>query len=123
IPTLLILLGSLLFIVLLQLDVEGAMIALICGPLFMSLILLFKNKFLRAFSFKYDWEIIKSMLSLGIVYAISLLVINLNYKVVVILLDKLSTPYELGIYSKGAGITEYLWQVPMLFTTIVFARS
>src|SRR5690606_23941030 len=29
----------------------------------------------------------------------------------------------LGIYSKGASITEYLWQIPMLFSTIVFARS
>src|SRR5690606_32691573 len=63
------------------------------------------------------------MLSLGVIYAISLLVINLNYKVDIILLDKLSTPFEMGIYSKGSGITQYLWQIPMLFSTIVFARS
>ncbi len=63
------------------------------------------------------------MLSLGLIYAFSLLIINLNYKADYILLDKLSTAYELGIYSKGASITQYLWQIPMLLSTIVFARS
>src|SRR5690554_2355710 len=89
----------------------------------MFFVLLFKNKLLAFFSFKYNWKIIKPMLSLGVVYAIALFVINLNYKVDIILLDKLSTAYELGIYTKGAGITQYLWQIPMLFSTIVFARS
>ena len=29
----------------------------------------------------------------------------------IILLDKLSNAYELGIYAKGAAITQYLWQI------------
>lgn len=123
IPALVTLIGTGLFVVSFKLDVSGAMMAGVGAPLFMSAILLFKNKFINAFSFKYDWKIIKSMLSLGIVYAISLLVINLNYKSDVIILDKLSNSFELGVYSKGSGITEYLWQIPMLFSTIVFARS
>ena len=63
------------------------------------------------------------MLSLGIVYASALLIISLNYKIDVVLLENLSTSYELGIYSKGVSIVEYLWQIPMLFSSIVFARS
>src|SRR5690606_19566245 len=86
-------------------------------------LMLFRNDFLSAFSFRFDLKIIKSMLSLGIVYAFSLLIINLNYKADYILLDRLSTAYELGIYSKGAGITQYLWQIPMLLSTVIFARS
>ncbi len=123
IPGLIALIGTGFFVVLLKLNVAGAMLATAAAPLFMSLLLLFKNKFLKAFKLQYDWQIIKSMLSLGIVYAVSLLVINLNYKMDIILLDELSTPYELGIYSKGSGITQYLWQIPMIFSTIVFARS
>lgn len=123
IPVFLILLGGILFVIVLKLDIAGAMMATILGSLFMSIMLLFKNKFLQAFSISYDWKIIKAMLSLGVIYALSLLIINLNYKVDVILMDKLSTSYELGLYSKGAAITEYLWQIPMLFSTIVFARS
>ena len=106
-----------------NLGITGAMVALIGGPLVMFLVLLFKNKFIQAFSFKFEWTVIKNMLSLGIIYAISLLIINLNYKVDVILLDKLSSPFQLGLYSKGSGITQYLWQIPMLFSTIVFSRS
>lgn len=123
IPSLIALIGTGIFVVAIKLDVAGAMMASIGGPLFMSTLLLFKNKFIDTFSLKFNWKIIKSMLSLGIIYAISLLVINLNYKVDVIILDKLSTPFELGIYSKGSVLTQYLWQIPMLFSTIVFARS
>lgn len=123
IPGLVALFGTIVFVIIFKLDIAGALLASIGAPLFMSAILLFKNNFLRVFSYKYDWKIIKSMLSLGIVYAVSLLVINLNYKTDIIILDELSTPYELGIYSKGSGITQYLWQIPMIFSTIVFARS
>lgn len=123
IPSLIVLLGTAGLVMMLGLGISGAMIASIGGPLFIFFVLLFKNKFIQAFSFQFDWRIIKSMLSLGIVYAVSLLVINLNYKVDIIILDKLSTPFEMGIYSKGSAITQYLWQIPMLFSTIVFARS
>ena len=123
IPTFIILLTTALLVWWLSYGISGYLIALIGGPLFISLILLFKNKFISAFSFHYNWTIIKQMLSLGLVYALALLVINLNYKIDVILLDNLSTAFETGIYSKGVGITEYLWQIPMLLSTIVFARS
>ncbi len=123
IPSLIAFLGTLIFVVWIRFDVAGALIAGIGGPLFIAVILLFRNKFIQDFSLNYNWKIIKSMLSQGIVYAISLLVINLNYKADIIILDKLSTPFEMGIYSKGSAITQYLWQIPMLFSTIVFARS
>lgn len=123
IPSLIGFIGTTAFVIAWEFGIAGAMMAAIGGPLFMSAILLFKNKFINAFSFRFNWTIIKSMLSLGIVYAFSLLIINLNYKVDIILLDKLSSPFELGIYSKGSGITQYLWQIPMLLSTIVFARS
>lgn len=123
IPPLITLTLSALLIILFSFGVSGALLAAIGGPLFMAILMLFKNDFLNAFSLKYDLKVIKSMLSLGLVYALALLVINLNYKVDVIILDKLSTPYELGIYSKGANIIQYLWQIPMVLSTIIFSRS
>ena len=83
----------------------------------------FKNKFLQAFSLKFNAEVIKTMLSLGLVYAAALFIINLNYSIDIILLDILSQSFETGIYTKGAAITQYLWQIPMMLSTIVFARS
>ncbi len=110
-------------IVVFKFNISGALIALIGGPFLMFILLLSKNEFLKYFSFKIKLDIIKRMLSLGLVYAFALLIINLNYKADIILLDKLSNPFELGIYSKGANIIQYLWQIPMVLSTIVFSRS
>lgn len=123
IPTLVILIITTILVLWLSFGISGYLIALIGGPIFISVILLFKNKFIQAFSFNYNWRIINQMLSLGLVYALALLIINLNYRVDVILLDNLSTSFETGIYSKGVSVTEYLWQIPMLLSTVVFARS
>lgn len=123
IPTALILLVTAVLVLWLSFGISGYLIAMIAGPTFISLVLLFKNKFIKAFSFNFNWVIIKRMLSLGIIYALALLFINLNYRVDVILLDKLSSAFETGIYSKGVSVTEYLWQIPMLLSTVVFARS
>jgi len=123
IPTALILLGTAILVLWLSFGISGYLIAMIAGPTFISLVLLFKNKFIKAFSFNFNWVIIKRMLSLGIIYALALLFINLNYRIDVILLDKLSSAFETGIYSKGVSVTEYLWQIPMLLSTVVFARS
>lgn len=112
-----------LFLVIINMGISGALLAATAGPLIMFFILLFKNDFVQAFKWKFNWQLIRSMLSLGVVYALALLVINLNYKLDIILLDKLSTSFNIGIYSKGVAIADYLWEIPMLISTIVFARS
>lgn len=122
-PSMIICVFTILLVVIIEMNTYGAMIAAITGPLLMTIILLFKSHFIRSFSFKFEKKIIKSLISLGLVYAISLLVINLNYKVSIIIMDQRSTDYQLGIYAKGASLIEYLWQIPMLFSTLIFARS
>lgn len=123
IPSLLSFLGLIILVIAFRLKVSGALISFVAGPFFVALILLFKNKFISSFSLKFDWAILKSMLSLGVVYAIALFVINLNYRIDIILLDNLSNSFEMGIYAKGAGLSQYLWQIPAILSTIVFARS
>jgi len=68
-------------------------------------------------------KIIKAMLSLGLIYALEVLIFALNYRVDIILLEKLSTPYEIGIYSKGVNIVEVLWQIPLFVSALIFSRS
>lgn len=123
IPKFVVLVFTILLVIGLELDITGYLIALIIGPLVISLVLLLKNNFVKIFSCKLDWYIIKKMLSLGLVYALALMVINLNYRIDIILLDYISTSYNTGIYSRGVSVTEYLWQIPMLLSTVVFARS
>lgn len=123
IPSFLTMILCVFLIILFPLDVLGYLIALIGGPILISIILLFKNNLVNSISLHFDWLIIRNMLRLGMVYAISLLVINLNYRFDVIMLDNMSSQYEVGIYSKGANIIQFLWQIPMLLSTIIFARS
>lgn len=122
-PQLVVLILTTLFLIVFDFGVTGSMLALLGGPIIMFGIMLFKNDFIKAFSVYLEWHIIKAMLSLGVTYAIALLIINLNYRVDIIILDKLSTPFETGIYAKGSSITQYLWQIPMVLSTIVFSRS
>lgn len=112
-----------LFIVVLSYGVKGSMFATFLGVFLLSIAVFFKIRKAIPLKFKWDFKMIKEMLSLGIVYAVSLLIISLNYKVDIVLLEKLSTAYEIGIYSKGAVIVEYLWQIPMLLSTLIFSRS
>lgn len=122
-PSFVILLLTALLVIAFHYGITGGMVAAIAGPLVMSGILLFKNKFIQSFSLTVHSRSIKSLLSLGLVYALSLLVINLNYRICIFLMDNLSTPRELGIYSRGAQLMEYLWEIPMLLSTIVFSGS
>jgi O-antigen/teichoic acid export membrane protein len=105
------------------LGIEGFFTAAIGGPAFVFLYFVLKGRFIQYLSIKVDAKIIMGLLRLGAVYAVSLLLINLNYKIDVVLLDVLSTSYETGIYSKGVSLTQVLWHIPMIFSTIIFSRS
>jgi len=123
VPPLIVLIAVIFLVVFFEYGIAGAMLALVLGPLFLFFILLLKNNFIEAFSLNFNIKIIKSLLSLGMIYAISLLIINLNYKIVIIIMDKLSNSFQLGIYSKGSQIVQHLWHIPMLMSTLIFARS
>jgi len=122
IPALVVLGANIVFVAVLKLGVPGALLAQLAGPVVIFAIVAVRNPIsFRGYRFQPD--VMLQLLRLGAVYALSMLVINLNYRVDLILLDRLSTAAELGFYSKGAGLTQYLWQIPMLLSTIVFARS
>ncbi|GAB5409668.1 MAG: O-antigen translocase [Balneolaceae bacterium] len=117
------LLGAILFVWYFEMGVLGALIAPVFVGVTMSLILTNLVRRYTEFSLSFNKEIIKRMVALGIVYSISLFVINLNYKVDRMLLEYLSTPFELGIYTRGVGLVERIWQIPLLLGTIIFAGS
>ena len=123
IPPLIVLILTIVFLLIYTLDIFGYLLALIGGPMFISFLLLFKNKFINSFSLKFNWSVIIPMIKLGGVYAIALLFISLNAKLDLIILGWLSTSYETGIYSKGYSVGNYILQIPWMLNTIVFTRS
>lgn len=122
-PRLIVLILIIILVVFLKLSINGALIALIFGPLLMSGIMLYKNQLINSFSLKIELKVLKDLLSLGSVYALALLVINLNYKIDILFLDKLSNSYEAGIYGVGVTLVQNLWQIPTLLGALIFARS
>jgi O-antigen/teichoic acid export membrane protein len=122
-PSLIVLAMTLLLVVGFGLGISGAMVASFSGVAILSFFVFAKMKKMIPVKLSFNFKLIKSMLSLGITYAIALLIINLNYKADLVLLGNLSDSFEIGIYTKGAAIIQYLWQIPMLLSTLIFSRS
>jgi O-antigen/teichoic acid export membrane protein len=78
---------------------------------------------LEVLKIKYIPKIAKNLLSLGVVYAITLLILNLNYKIDIVLLERLSSAAEIGQYTTGVNITELIWHLPAAIEVVVFSRS
>lgn len=59
----------------------------------------------------------------GSVYALGLFVIQLNYRLDVLLLERLSEATVIGAYAVATQLVEVLWQLPAAFGLVLFARS
>jgi O-antigen/teichoic acid export membrane protein len=117
------LLGISLFVVLLKWSVNGALLALFLANLVVSVMSL------RYLSAKYkirislDMEVISSLAKIGVVYAIAVVIMQLNYRVDILLLQELSVMKEVGYYSLGVAISDKLWQLPSAIGLVVMSRS
>lgn len=123
IPNVVKLIVYVLFIIIIPWDVFGAMLGIVLSYLVLSFFVWKKMSPMITLPLKTNSDVICKMLRLGIVYALALFVISLNYKINIIMLEKLSSADQIGIYAKGVSIVEYLWEIPTLLSTIVFARS
>jgi O-antigen/teichoic acid export membrane protein len=65
------------------------------------------------------WTLIKR----GVAYAGALFILSLNYRIDILLLERLATVRDVGIYSVGVGLAEMLWMLPAAISTVNFARS
>lgn len=76
------------------------------------------------FSFSYvDFKIAVRLLSKGFLFALSLFVVQLNYKLDIIILKKLVDISEIGIYSLGVNLAEILWQIPTAMGIVILSRT
>lgn len=67
--------------------------------------------------------LVKNMLRLGVMYAFTFFIIQLNYRIDILLLERLSTINEVGIYALGVHIAEQLWQIPFAISIVLFSRT
>lgn len=112
-----------LFIAILSLGVPGSMAGTFLGTFIMAFAVYFMIRKFVEVRPRFEIGIMKGILRLGLVYAATAMIAILNYKADIVLLERYSTPYQLGIYSKGAALVELLWQIPTVLSTITFSRS
>jgi len=65
----------------------------------------------------------KQLIKLGVVYALSLFIVNLNYRLDVLILERLSNATEVGIYTVAVRLAELLWMIPAALALVNFSYS
>ena len=117
------LVGVLVFVWLLSWGIVGALVGSLIAGGIMALYILWLVARSTVLNLQFNAPLIKELLSLGFVYAIALFVIGLNYKVDIVILERLASPEDIGQYTLGVGIAELLWQLPAALGVVVFSRS
>jgi len=124
-PTLITLLLTIVFVWVLKMSVLGAFIAIALANLFMFVFSyrIIVSRYHYSITWKYHEHIIKSMVKLGLVNAIAIFVMQLNYRLDILMLKKLSVLEEVGFYSLAMQIAEQLWHIPYAIENVVLSRS
>jgi len=71
----------------------------------------------------FNREIARKLTSLGIVYAVALFLMTLNYRLPILLLQNLSNIGELGIYAVGQTLALIIWEMPAMLSNLIFSRG
>lgn len=124
-PTLITLALTVLFVWAFKWSVLGAFLSIALANLIMVFFTyrLILVKFKYNITWKYHEGIMKSMIKLGLVNAIAIFIMQLNYRLDILMLKKLSTLEEVGFYSLAMQIAEQLWHIPYAIEMIVLSRS
>ncbi|MBP6872154.1 MAG: polysaccharide biosynthesis C-terminal domain-containing protein [Bacteroidales bacterium] len=117
------LLAVLVFVWLLGWGIKGALISLLASQATISTWALFVIRRDIGIRLKFHPEVLKSLLSMGVLFATSFGIIQLNYRIDILLLQKLSTMEEVGFYSLGVSIAEKLWQLPLAIGVVLMSRT
>jgi O-antigen/teichoic acid export membrane protein len=125
VPRLFYLLAIILFVGFLRWNIQGALLSIIIANLTAILIYLRINglDLPRNQSGTIPFEVIRSLLGYGMLYALAFLVTRLNHKIDILILKRMSDIAEVGFYSLGANVAEILWQVPIAVGVVLMTRS
>ncbi|MFH0896202.1 MAG: flippase [Bacteroidota bacterium] len=112
-----------LFLLVLKLDVAGALMAMLAGNLLIDIFALKKISKVCPIKFRLFPEVQKKMILMGMLYAISVFILQLNYRIDILLLERMSTIEQIGFYTLAVGLGQLLWQIPSAMGTVVRTRT
>lgn len=113
----------LLLVWLFDLGVLGAALVQIIIALTIAIYYLVKVSSYHRIKFKPISPIPKLLFLKGFPFAAVLFIITLNYKVDILILDRMVSATEIGVYSVGVNFAELLWQIPAAVGMVLFAKS
>ena len=106
-----------------DMSILGAIISMLVSSLIIGIFAIYQISSTFEIRLKINKKIIYSLLRLGVLFSIAFFFIQLNFRIDILLLQKLSSEQEVGIYSLGAHVAELLWQIPMAISIVVFSRT
>lgn len=111
------------FIYWLKLDLFGAGLGYLLGQAFSVILLIFVLRRYITVGPRIHMPVIKEMIKKGALFAITLFILQLNYRIDMLLLGKLQGEASVGIYSVGVNIVELLKQLPLAVGLVLFSRA
>jgi O-antigen/teichoic acid export membrane protein len=117
--------GIILFVLVFDWQIMGALLSLLIAHISISCWAFFiLNKEYR-FKLKVHFQkgIIQELLSMGFLFAFSFAVIQMNFRIDILLLREMSSPQEVGYYSLGVSIAEKLWQLSLAIGIVLMSRT
>jgi len=109
----------------LKLGLLGASLSYFLSQIFVIPLIFFynRNSFQPPLRIQWNNLVIKELLSKGFLFAITLFILQLNYRVDVLLLGKLQSDYSVGIYSVGVNLVELIKQISISVGVVLFSYS
>ena len=117
------LIAVILFVWLLKLDVAGAILSALIASYIVTIVvfrIIYREYKIKL---KIDRKVSGAILRLGVLFAISFAIIQLNYRIDILILDAMRSEREVGYYSLGVSIAEKLWQLPMAIGVVLMSRT
>ncbi|MFC0395962.1 flippase [Paenibacillus mendelii] len=115
--------GVVILVGLLRLEVLGASIVNLLLALMFAVQSYLMVRKLAPFRLGYVKGLPGQFLKKGIAYALALFVLQLNYRINILMLEQLSDVRSIGIFSVGTVLAELIWQLPAAAGMVLFAKS
>jgi O-antigen/teichoic acid export membrane protein len=117
------LIAVIVFVWIMDLQIAGALLSLLLSHVLITIwAAYYLHKEFRL-QLKFQPQVIKSLLSMGFLFASSFVIIQMNFRIDILLLQELSTLEDVGYYSLGVSIAEKLWQLPFAIGIVLMSRT
>jgi len=112
-----------LFVWILNWEIAGALLSLLISHILVTVwaVIILHREF--KIHLHFQPEIIRNLLSMGILFALSFIVIQLNFRIDILLLRELSSLEEVGYYALGVSVAEKIWQLPFAIGIVLMSRT